>query len=113
MKINHKKSTIWLGFLSLFVFGMAQAVQKEYNASLSALSNGTGIDGHDMGVQDVDLTIMGVEVSVSDTGGADHFIVPQAPSQGLLTATVDFSFLGDILVEDRSGLQDTVRWHNH
>ena len=79
-------------------------VSVDLNAGLFA---NVGCFSPDLGVQDVDLSIMSVEVSVSDTGGADYFIVPQAPSQGLLTANVDFSFTGDILVENGGGFQDT------
>lgn len=51
----------------------------------------------------VDASSVSVQVAIGATGGADYDIVPQAPSQGLLTARVKFSYLGDILVLDDIG----------
>jgi hypothetical protein len=44
-----------------------------------------------------------VQMNLSAIGGADYDVVPQAPSQGFLTARYKFSFLGDILVLDDTG----------
>lgn len=51
----------------------------------------------------VDACSMSVQVAIGATGGADYDVVPQAPSQGFLTARVKFSYLGDILVLDDVG----------
>lgn len=48
-------------------------------------------------------TVVSVDVAISALDGADYDVVPQAPSQGFLTARVKFSYLGDILVLDDTG----------
>lgn len=63
----------------------------------------------------ITMTHTMVDIFISGTGGADYDIVPQAPSQGFLTARVKFSFDGNILVLDDPGtglnFQDTtVDW---
>lgn len=63
----------------------------------------TGGFSPDMGVQNDDAVSVSVMVAIGATGGADYDVVPQAPSQGLLTARVKFSYLGDILVLDDPG----------
>ena len=47
---------------------------------------------------------LSVEIAISATGGADYDVVPQAPSQGFLSARVKFNVLGDILILDDPGL---------
>lgn len=47
--------------------------------------------------------IVSVDFATNDVGGADYDIVPQAPSQGSLSARMKFSFTGDILVLDDVG----------
>lgn len=44
-----------------------------------------------------------VDFATNDVGGADYDIVPQAPSQGSLSARMKFSWTGDILVLDDLG----------
>ncbi len=51
-----------------------------------------------------------VYVHVSDTGGADYYVVPQAPSQGLVSAYMRFTYLGDIYVADDLG--SGLEWVN-
>ena len=46
---------------------------------------------------------MSVWLNIGATGGADYDVVPQAPSQGFLSARVKFSWLGDILILDDIG----------
>ncbi|MCD4748374.1 MAG: hypothetical protein K8R59_03280 [Thermoanaerobaculales bacterium] len=51
----------------------------------------------------VDASYVEVDVAISATGGADYDVVPQTPTQGLLTAQVKFYYLGDIQVLDDTG----------
>ncbi|MCH8166038.1 MAG: hypothetical protein IH889_10565 [Planctomycetes bacterium] len=52
---------------------------------------------------DTTFTTVLVDVNISALGGADYDVVPQAPTQGLLTTRVVFSNTGDILVLDDIG----------
>lgn len=47
--------------------------------------------------------VVSVNFATNDSLGADYDVVPQAPSQALLTARMKFSWLGDILVLDDTG----------
>ncbi len=83
-----------------------------------ALPNGTntGAFSPSLGAQPVGSSITSVDIYISNTGGADYDVVPQAPTQGLLSARVKFNFLGNIFILDNpgSGLQfiDTgVAWN--
>ena len=46
---------------------------------------------------------MEVTVSISDLFGADYYVLVQSPSQGLITAYVNFDWLGNIWVADDLG----------
>ena len=63
----------------------------------------TGGFSPDLGPQNDDPVSVSVMVAIGATGGADYDVVPQAPSQGFLTARVNFSYLGDIRVLDDLG----------
>ncbi len=67
------------------------------------LGTSVGCFSPDIGAQTIGPTWMEVDVAISDTGGADYHIVPQAPSQGSLTARVNFEFWGNIWILDRIG----------
>ena len=49
------------------------------------------------------IITMSVDVSIGATGGADYDVVPQAPTQGFLSARVKFNFLGNIFILDDTG----------
>jgi len=51
----------------------------------------------------VDASSVSVYVAIGDVGGADYDVVPQSPTQGLLTARVKFDFEGNIQVLDDVG----------
>ena len=70
-----------------------------------AVAAGTNIGAFSPEVSDavVDTSIVVIFVNIGATGGADYDVVPQAPSQALLTARVKFSSAGDILVLDDLG----------
>lgn len=51
----------------------------------------------------VDASSVQVYVNIGATGGADYDVVPQSPTQAMLTARVNFSYLGDINVLDDVG----------
>ncbi len=56
-------------------------------------------------------TTASVNVFITATGGADYDFAPQAPSQGFLTARVNFRFTGPIRVLDGGVFVDTgVTW---
>ena len=44
-----------------------------------------------------------MDISITNTGGADYDVVPQAPSQGFLSARVKFNFGGNIFILDDPG----------
>ena len=69
------------------------------------ISMGTWTGGFspDLGAQNDDPVSVSVMVAIGATGGADYDVVPQAPSQDLQTAHVNFSWLGDIRVLDDPG----------
>lgn len=46
-------------------------------------------------------------VKITDSGGADYDVAPQAPSQGFLSARVNFRFTGPIRVLDGGNFVDT------
>ena len=75
----------------------------------------TGAFSPNLGALTPGRSILSVEIALSNWGGSDYDVVPQAPSQGFLTARVKFSWLGDILVLDDVGAglgyQDTgIDW---
>ena len=57
----------------------------------------------DLGPLPTGSSTVSVDVSISATNGADYFVVPQSPSQGLVLTWVDFAFTDDILVVDDVG----------
>lgn len=63
----------------------------------------TGGFSPDIGAQAASPSSLSVDVAISAADGADYDVVPQAPSQALLSARVKFSWLGDILVLDDTG----------
>jgi hypothetical protein len=72
----------------------------------AGIAQGTNTGGFspDLGPQDVTApSSMSVDVLITATGGADYDVVPQAPSQSLLSARVKFSFLGNIQILDDTG----------
>ena len=70
-----------------------------------AVASGTLLGAFSPVVTDtvVDASSMMVWIAIGDIGGADYDVAPQAPSQSLLTARVNFSYLGDINVLDDTG----------
>jgi hypothetical protein len=91
----------------------ATGSQHYRNQNEPAFATGTlvGAFSPDLGASPIAPQMLSVDVNIGATGGADYDVVPQAPSQGLLTARVKFSWLGDILVLDDLGgglaFQDT------
>ena len=76
----------------------------------------TGAFTPDVGPLPVVPSDVSVDVAISASGGADYDVVPQAPSQGFLTARVSFEYMGNIWILDDvgAGLQfvDTgVAWN--
>ncbi len=63
----------------------------------------TGAFSPDQGPLAVGPSSVSVDIAISNTGGADYDVVPQAPSQGFLSARVKFNFLGNIFVLDDLG----------
>jgi hypothetical protein len=57
----------------------------------------------DIGPHNPASAYLSVWVNIGATGGADYDVVPQAPSQGLLSARVKFSWLGHITILDDIG----------
>lgn len=57
----------------------------------------------DIGPKPVQPNSLSIYVAISADGGADYFVVGQAPSQGLATAYFRFFYLGDIVVADDLG----------
>lgn len=70
-----------------------------------AVAAGTLLGAFSPAVTDpvVDPSSLLVYVAIGAAGGADYDVVGQAPSQGFLTARVNFSYLGDINVLDDTG----------
>lgn len=71
----------------------------------STIAQGSLVGGFSPEFGDVasDVVVTSVDVFIGAAGGADYDVVPQAPSQALLSARVKFSFLGDILILDDVG----------
>lgn len=66
-------------------------------------SPATGFTGSTATITTISLAITGV-VPGATTGGADYDVILQSPTQALLTARVNFSFLGNInIVDDTDG----------
>lgn len=81
----------------------AQSLQIAEDATI-AQGTLTGAFSPDLGPQvDTDPSSMSVDIRISAIGGADYDVVPQAPSQGFLTARVKFGFLGTIQILDDTG----------
>ena len=62
-----------------------------------------------------DATLTTIDIAISALGGADNDIVIQSPTQGFITAEVNFSYLGDIKVVDNTGsgpalVDTTANW---
>lgn len=70
-----------------------------------ALGSGslTGGFSPDLGPLLPSQSYLSVMLNISNVDGADYDVVPQAPSQSLLSARVKFSFTGDLLVLDDTG----------
>jgi len=70
-----------------------------------AVATGTSTGGFSPLVADavVDATYVEIDIAIGATGGADYDVAPQAPAQALLTARVNFSYLGNIHVLDDTG----------
>lgn len=63
----------------------------------------TGCFSPDLGAPPAGTSSVKVDIAISATGGADYDVVPQAPSEALLTARVKFNSVGDILILDDTG----------
>ena len=51
----------------------------------------TGAFSPNLGALPVGPSSVSMDIAISNTGGADYDVIPQAPSQGFLTARVKFS----------------------
>jgi len=83
----------------------AGGVQHYRNQREPAFGSGTlvGAFSPASGAAPIAAHSMSVDIAIGATGGADYDVVPQAPSQGFLTARVKFFYLGDIYVLDDTG----------
>jgi hypothetical protein len=63
----------------------------------------TGAFSPNQGAQPAGSYDVSVMMNLSATGGADYDVVPQAPSQALLSARVKFNFQGPIFILDDTG----------
>ncbi len=70
-----------------------------------ALASGilTGAFSPDQGPLAVGPSSVSVDIAISNTGGADYDVSPQAPSQAMISARVKFSFVGNIFIVDDLG----------
>lgn len=75
-------------------------IVKDTTAASGALSGGFSPNS---GALAANHYIVSVDFATNDAGGADYDVVPQAPSQGSLSARMKFSWTGDILVLDDIG----------
>jgi len=80
----------------------AQHLRISFDPAVAAGTN-IGCFSPDIGAQPVQPNNMSIYVAISGAGGADYFINPQAPSQGLTTARVRFEYMGNIWVLDDLG----------
>lgn len=114
----------WTAFADSIVEGQISTVNPFVGTQHLSIANdptngaGTfvGCFSPDIGVQSIEPNWMEVDVAISGDGGADYHVVPQAPSQGFLSARVNFEYQGNIWILDDqgSGLQfiDTeVAWN--
>ena len=78
------------------------------------LSTGTLLGGFSPQIAPSDATAIQrcqVWVKITPGGGADYDVAPQAPTQGFLTARVNFRFTGPVRVLDGGSFVDTgVTW---
>jgi len=101
----------WTAFAASVVEGHIDTANPFTGAQHLRISNdpavgaGTNIGAISPNVPDtvVDASSLMVWIAIGATGGADYDVVPQALSQGFLTAGVKFSYLGDIQVLDDVG----------
>lgn len=75
-------------------------IEKDAAAGNGSLSGGFSPDAGALGAG---YYAVSVDFATNDVAGADYDIVPQAPSQGSLSARMKFSWTGDILVLDDTG----------
>lgn len=76
---------------------------QHYRNGPEGTGGNVGAFSPDTGPSSIQPQTLSIDVAIGADGGADYDVVPQAPSQGFLTARVKFSFLGDIQVLDDLG----------
>lgn len=75
-------------------------IVRDLAAAAGSLSGGFSPEA---GAQSPGYYAVSVDFATNDAAGADYDIIPQAPTQGFLTARMKFSWTGDILVLDDTG----------
>ncbi|MCB9398228.1 MAG: hypothetical protein H6510_10445 [Acidobacteria bacterium] len=91
--------------------GGTQALRIDVDGSIGAGNLTGGFSPLTTPTDPMAPTRCSVNVFISGTGGADYDVAPQAPSQGFLTARVNFRFTGPIRVLDGGSFVDTgVTW---
>ena len=101
----------WTAFASSTTVGQISNTNPSVGAQHLNIANdptlgaGTyiGCFSPDIGPQTVEPTWLEVDIAISGSGGADYLVNPQSISQGLTTARMQFSWLGNILVSDDRG----------
>lgn len=101
----------WTAFIASSTQGQISNANPSYGSQNLRLARDVSVDSGinvgcfspDIGAQAIGPSWMEVDIAISNTGGADYYVVAQAPSQGFLTARVNFYYLGDIRVLDDFG----------
>jgi hypothetical protein len=89
----------------------SQSLRIDVDASIGAGNLTGGFSPQIVVADPMELSRASVDVFITGTGGADYDFAPQAPTQGFLTARVNFRFTGPIRILDGGVFVDTgVTW---